>query len=373
MNHISPIIHMTDQCNMACKYCYTGPTRRKPSDISRLNGHFHAKLPVLFKFVDQVMDYNQFANTIFSFHGGEPLLIDLENWSRILTYFREKSYPIESHIQTNGTLINDDLIGLFNKFDVKVGISLDGPIEMNNQTRLFKNGQGSFQRVYKNLDKLRNAGLGFGCLVTLNGTNIGNVKEIYAFFKQEKIPFNVRVVFDTRYSVPKELLVTPDEYAKAVIKLFDLWFDETETEAVQIGDFTSMVARYIKPLPGLTTCTFTEDCCKRFVSFDMEGNLWHCARLYGDTNFLYGNIQKTNLVTLLSGDKMRHFSLRWEKLAETECRDCAVSQYCYGGCPALGYIYFGSYFRKDYFCAARRLILEHIYKRMGSLLGHELD
>ena len=65
----------------------------------------------------------------FSLFGGEPLLLPLEDleelWSWGLAQYGRNA------VQTNGTLIGSEHIGLFRKYKVQVGISLDGPGELN--------------------------------------------------------------------------------------------------------------------------------------------------------------------------------------------------------------------------------------------------
>ncbi len=364
---------MTDKCNMACKYCYAGSAWEDFLDIKKHNESFNSKIPLLFEFIDQVMSYNKFNRTVFSFHGGEPLLISLENWDSILNYFREKKYHVEIHTQTNGTVINDDFINLFKKFNVRVGVSLDSPASMNDKNRVFKNGRGSFSTIFRNLQKFKNTDLNFGCLVTINATNIRNIEKIYTFFKKYNISFGIRPIFETRYSVSKEFMITPQEYAVAFCKLFDLWFDDTETKNSLITDFVNMIARFINPIEGLATCIFIKSCSKHFVCFDLEGNLYPCDRLRGEADFLYGNIQKDDLVNLLDSPITKQLSFRWEKLSKTSCKDCYVSHYCNGGCPANGYYYYGGYFKKDYFCGAFKIILNHVYERIKSSLGDKVD
>ncbi|HPB33386.1 MAG TPA: radical SAM protein [Caldisericia bacterium] len=371
MNHITPIIYTTEYCNMACKYCYAGSAWKYPF-AKEINENFRLKLPSLFKFINEVMSYNKFVHTKFIFHGGEPLLIKPENYKKVFEYFRKENYDIEISIQTNGTLINNAFINLFKEFNVKVGVSLDGPLSLNDCTRIFKNGNGSFCTIFNNLKKMKYENLKFGCLVTLNKTNTKNIDEIYTFFKENDIPFNIRPIFKTKYTVPKEFLITPQEYAKSFCKLFDIWFED-ETENLLIDEFASMIAQFIKPIEGLVSCAFTKKCSEHFISFDMDGNLYPCDRLYGIPKFLYGNIQKYSLKNLLNSSKAKNLSKRWEILSKTECKNCEILKYCYGGCPGNGYFYYGSYFKRDYYCKAFRMILSHIYERVKSSLRNKVD
>jgi len=375
MKHISPIIGITNKCNMACKYCYEGCLQQNFPDVRRLNEDFKMRIPLLLKFIDEVISYNRFTPpTNFFFHGGEPLLINVENWKEILNYFREKNYPSIFHIQTNATLINDNFINLFKEFNVKIGASLDGPASINDQTRIFKNGKGTFPIIFKNLQKLKRANIEVGCLVTLNRINIKNIKLIYTFFKKNYIPFNIRPIFETRYSVPKKFLITPQEYAKAVCDLFNLWFNDSEVSLFLIKDFTTRIAQFIKPIEGMEICTFGKNCAKYFVYFDLEeGSLYPCATLHKEEAFFYGNIQKNSLVNILNSSKIKQLQRRWELLSKTDCKNCEFARWCYGGCGSRAYRYYGNFFKKDYFCEAYKIIFRHIYGRIKDSLKDKVD
>ncbi|PKP59714.1 hypothetical protein CVT91_06305 [Candidatus Atribacteria bacterium HGW-Atribacteria-1] len=374
MKHISPIIGTSYECNMGCKYCYIGCMQKNFPDVKKVNEEFKAKIPLLLKFTDEVVSYNKFTRTIFYFRGGEPLLINVENWREILNYFRVKNYSIISSIQTNGTLINNDFINLFKEFNLKIGVSLDGPASMNDQTRVFKNGRGTFSIIFKNLQKLKNAGVEFSCLLTLNKTNIKNIKAIYTFFKKNNISFNVMPIFETNFHVPKNLLITPQEYANTFCKLFDLWFDDSETNPFLIKEFVTLIEQFIKPSEGKREGAFMKNCSKHFVYFDLEGNLWSCnTLLYTKDTFFYGNIQKDNLTNILNSSKPTQLQKRWEILSKTDCKNCEFAKWCYGGCGSRGYYYYGNYFKKDYFCEAYKIILKHTHEKIKSSLRNEVD
>jgi len=103
-------------CNLGCEYCYQDP-QRQAGNIGKL---YDVEL------MKQALAEENGAFTLF---GGEPLLLperDLEElWAWGLAHFGKNS------VQTNGTLIGDAHIAMFRKYKVDVGISIDGPGEMN--------------------------------------------------------------------------------------------------------------------------------------------------------------------------------------------------------------------------------------------------
>jgi uncharacterized protein len=104
------------KCNIQCQYCYQNPQRDAGNVLHAYD---------LSKIKDAIAAEDQ-AFTLF---GGEPLLIperdleDLWQWG-----FRKFG---ANRIQTNGTLINENHIRMFREYNVHVGISVDGPEELN--------------------------------------------------------------------------------------------------------------------------------------------------------------------------------------------------------------------------------------------------
>src|SRR5262245_6019411 len=104
------------KCNIQCQYCYQNPQR----DAGNIPNEFDvAKMKAA---LDR-------AGSNFTIFGGEPLLVPeavLEDlWAFGLERFGTNG------IQTNGSLINDRHISLFKRYKVNVGISVDGPDDLN--------------------------------------------------------------------------------------------------------------------------------------------------------------------------------------------------------------------------------------------------
>jgi len=365
--HITPIIQMTDNCNMACKYCYVGANNQTDNNIS-INKSFKSNYHTLLQFVDQVVEYNNYTSTRLIFHGGEPLLINLHNWEMLLTDLEKRNSELKFSIQTNGTLFSNPILKLFKKYNMEIGISLDGPEFLNDKTRLLKNGGGSFKNIFKNIEKIIDSKMNCGVLVTVNKKNYKYAKEIYNFFFKLKIPFTVRPIFQTKFSVPDEYLLLPEEYAIFYCEIFDLWFDDNDSDTLLNQEFASMIAQFIKPIEGLVSCNFSKKCNEHFISFDLKGNLYPCNRLLGENEFHYGNITENSLKNILCNASFEKLSNRWENLSKTLCADCDVADYCYGGCPASSFYYHNNYLTKDYYCSAYKKILHHIHNKVQSTL-----
>jgi uncharacterized protein len=104
------------RCNIQCEYCYQNPQRDA--------GNFTSEYDI-----DEMKAAIMAEGGGFAMFGGEPLLVreaDLDElWSWGYSQFGHNA------IQTNGTLINDEHVRMFKAYKVSVGISLDGPAELN--------------------------------------------------------------------------------------------------------------------------------------------------------------------------------------------------------------------------------------------------
>jgi uncharacterized protein len=104
------------RCNIQCQYCYQNPQR----DAGNVAKSYD---------LEKMKRAIELEGGPFSLFGGEPLLLplaDLEDlWAWGLQKFGKNA------LQTNGTLIGDAHIKLFRTYKVHVGISVDGPGELN--------------------------------------------------------------------------------------------------------------------------------------------------------------------------------------------------------------------------------------------------
>jgi len=104
------------RCNIRCSYCYQNPVRESAAVAPTYS-----------------LDAMKAAVTLeggpFTLFGGEPLLIPVRDLEALWAWGFE-TYGSNS-VQTNGALITPDHVRLFHRFHVNVGISIDGPGELN--------------------------------------------------------------------------------------------------------------------------------------------------------------------------------------------------------------------------------------------------
>jgi uncharacterized protein len=145
-------------CNIQCQYCYQNP-QRDAGNLARSYNMQRMKEAVLAE------------GGPFTLFGGEPLLVpekDLEElWAWGLAHFGNNG------IQTNGTLINDNHIRMFKQYKVHVGISIDGPGELNDARWVgsLEKTRQTTAKTERAIERLCREGLAPSLIITLHRAN----------------------------------------------------------------------------------------------------------------------------------------------------------------------------------------------------------
>jgi uncharacterized protein len=146
------------RCNLKCQYCYQNSQR----DAGNLPITYDLK--TMKKAIIKEGDY-------FTLFGGEPLLTPLEDLEKLWAWGLERFG--RNSIQTNGTLIEDHHIHMFKKYKVEVGMSIDGPGELNDVRwagTLEKTRQAT-HKTEQAIERLCREGIPPSLIVTLHKCN----------------------------------------------------------------------------------------------------------------------------------------------------------------------------------------------------------
>lgn len=130
------VLVLSNFCNLACKYCYAQGGNYNKDNINNMS------LDILKQTIKNILDIYPDGIEYIQFFGGEPLLntnVMIEGIKFINSYFEKKHINLPKYtIVTNGTLIDDDIIDVFDKYFSSVTISLDGEKSINDINRVFK-------------------------------------------------------------------------------------------------------------------------------------------------------------------------------------------------------------------------------------------
>jgi uncharacterized protein len=142
---------LNHQCNLRCRYCYTGRKLDRPMSLA-----------IAYKAVDFGFARAAGRELVLSFFGGEPML-ESDRMEAVAAYAcgeaRRRSSRVAFSISTNGTLLDERRVSFLRKFGVHVQVSVDGVAPAQDAARPFSDGAASFATVDRNLRRLQAEGL----------------------------------------------------------------------------------------------------------------------------------------------------------------------------------------------------------------------
>ena len=158
LQNLNIVFKISERCNLKCDYCYFffgGDETWKlhppmvPQQVIEDLGAFAARA---------AHDYGLEVITLI-FHGGEPLLMKRPRFAEMCETLRryENGFHFDFGLQTNGVLVDDEWISLFERHKVSVGVSLDGTRGINDQHRLDFRGRSSYDRTVAGLRRIQEA------------------------------------------------------------------------------------------------------------------------------------------------------------------------------------------------------------------------
>jgi uncharacterized protein len=299
----------------------------------------------------------------FIWHGGEPLLLGRDFYKKAVWLqqkFRRDGQLITNTLQTNGTLLDDEWLDLFNGFEFSLGLSLDGPAELHDKNRVLRGQQGTFDKVMQAVSLMRSRQQGFGVLavVTDDAIRLG-ARAFFEFFVQNDLKTFAILCQRPAIIAGHEAYVDRDVHSEFVKEIFDIWFELDDPE-VRIRDFESIT----RALLGCdhTTCLLAGGCIGRYVAIDPRGNIYHCDEFMTDEAYRIGHVTDGGLSAALTSREV--VALREENERELAQIDCKWLPICNGGCPKDRYVSrrFGNGGRVE--CCGYRYLIEHISERL---------
>lgn len=328
------IIKITHGCNMKCRYCYD--RHSKLSNLMSIN-----MLDNIMKWIGEFCENSGIQKAKFVWHGGEPLLAGIEFFELIpeLQQKHLKDMIIENGIQTNGTLITEDLIDFFKANNFKISISLDGFREINDKYRVFKDENGSFDLVLKNIELLKKNNMAVGISSVVHCQNYNFLMDNYKFFKEHNLNYNLVFDFNSNYSISYL-----NGMREELCKLFLYWCKDSNP--LKIRFFINILESF---LTGFNNeCTFSKFCCTgdELIVIDNNGDLYPCSTYVEKEEYKFGSIYNLSDINMIKKTDAYNRIVEDKAKTEKKCKVCKYYNLCFGGCPTR----YQENCYKDYYC-----------------------
>ena len=188
------VIKVHSRCDLACDHCYMYEAldqgwRRQPMVMDRETAAAVAR-----RIAEHAAEGGlELVRVVL--HGGEPLLAGVDRLTEIIEALRApllalpRPPRLDLRIHTNAVRLDERFCDLFDKYHVKVGVSLDGPKSANDRHRRYANGNSSHAQVLAALELLRSPRyrhLYAGILCTVDIAN--DPVEVYRAMAAERPP-----------------------------------------------------------------------------------------------------------------------------------------------------------------------------------------
>ncbi len=298
------------------------------------DGSFAMADDVLEAYIRQHIDASPSPEVRFSWHGGEPTVLGLDYFRKIVALQRKYGRPgrtIANGIQTNATLLDEEWCRFLAAEGFSAGVSLDGPARLHDQCRVTGNGAPTHERAMRGYALLRQHNVPCDVLCVVHSGNVRHPIEVYRFLKgigARYIGFLPLVEPAAGGRGASGLTVPSDTFGRFLCAIFDEWL-ESDIGRVRVQTFEEAVAAALGREHGL--CVFRKTCGDIPV-VEHNGNFFPCDHFVDAGNRL-GNIMETPLVDLLESPGQRAFgNAKLDRLPRF-CKSCEFLEMCNGGCP----------------------------------------
>lgn len=354
----SIVIKVASRCNINCSYCYM----YNLGDFSyKIQPKFISK-EIITCLIEKLKIYcqqNELKQFHFSLHGGEPLLLNKEKFSEIieeLSKLNEIGVNVNISVQTNAILIDNDWCKLFNKYNIIVGVSIDGPKRLHDKYRVDKNGIGTYDKVIKGINLLKENNNNFAILSVTNADY--KAKELYNYFSALGY-FTDFLLLDSNYDNLPDYETPMGNW---LIELFDLWYNNYNS-GIQIRIFDIIYKNILGDNSGIDSLGTEEN---SLLVLESNGGLEavDILKICGN-NFTKNNLNiRTHNINDAFNDPLINLYQKSGKYLAKKCLACPVNEICGGGYLPHRYSSKNGFNNPSVYCDDLLKLITHIQNKV---------
>lgn len=326
------IIIKYPQCNFRCKYCY-----EYQHGILKPNKYRHTTLTDE-EIVSIVSTISKLAQKkqqeyLILLHGGEPLLIKDFYFEKIVQIIQHNDY-LKLAIQTNLYHLSDYKVSLFKNLysfgERGIGISLDGPPEINDTVRITKQKKATTYKVVENIKKLKDENIPFSILTVVSRANINYPEEVFDFIYGLRPEF-WRLIpcfdIDTQGNL-KDYAISPEEYCNFLFEIFKILIKKKKLSKFPVDPIISITLRILRK--KVLFCEYSEEKCENFLTINGNNQCSLCDAWYGNPIVLLGAWSPNYIFQPLQPPSYKKI----KDILLEDCQNCRYKDLCMGGCLA---------------------------------------
>jgi len=304
-------------------------------------------------------------------HGGEPLLLGAVKLRNLLGILRAK-LPTDSPLglQTNGILITEEILNICSETRTTVSVSIDGPRRVHDKDRVGHNGKGTYDRVIKGLEILRNHKdadfLYSGILTVVNPKT--NPLEIYQFLKQLSPPsvdFLYRDGNHSKLPIGKASF-SSTEYGNWFVKLLEVYLADTNPLPIRfLDDIIKLVLGGFGTKDGVGLTDYG------VLVIDTDGSIAKNDTLKstfdGADRFTQNwSVFTHSLSEVFNSDEYAQYHAS-QQPSSPICKSCPELQVCGGGMTLHRWRNDNGYNNPSIYCVDQKLLIGQVRKKLAKV------
>ena len=315
-------LNLTQKCNLRCVFCYNLDNLKETSDMELSADEIIGLLKQVKPFCSK-----RVALTIL---GGEPLL-EKGKLVEVVKFAKRKKFNVL--ISTNGTQVSDEFAKQAKKLDLQVQVSIDGHnAELNDQIR----GNGTYDRILPGIQTLvANKVYTIISLVCHKG-NFPYLKDFFQFALDQKVDEARFIPLKQMVEQQGKVLIEPVNLFDLVKSSAELYEQNPEFRKLAGRDFFSITANSCRHSNKRISCGTG---LQTFL-LDADGSLYPCLNM-NQKELKFGNIRDKDFVfkNIWHNSSLLQKVRKSTNLDQTDaaCGNCAVANWCLGGCHGETY------------------------------------
>lgn len=346
-------------CNMRCSYCFYVDEMSHRQVKSR----GFMSLETAEKTIRRALAYADGSCT-FAFQGGEPTLMGADfyrNWLTLVERYNTRKLKINYVMQTNGYVLEDELLTLLQAQRFLLGVSLDGSRSLHDSRRLSAHGLGTFDQISGNLNRLLELGIDYNILCVVDDDLAPHAKEVFRDLRHhghlQFIPCLDPIGGETGH------YLSPEAYGGFLLGMFECYEQAFyQNQYVSIGTFDNWVRMLAGFVPR--ACSMQGHCSANYV-VEADGSVYPCD-FYALDPWYLGNLHDQSFYTMAQSKVLGSF-LASSYITPAACRDCRWLQICRAGCRRDRFFDPKGLPLGNRLCAAYSHFFEYCYERLFRL------
>jgi uncharacterized protein len=344
---ITAWLHVTNDCNLRCPYCYLSKTREQMDEATG-----RAAVEAV---VRSAVEHG-YREVKLKYAGGEAtlnadLVIALQAYARELA--ESHGLTLHATVLTNGVAIPERLAEMLIAQNVKVMISLDGVGTDHDVQRSSLAGKPSFRAVERTIARLTGIGLSPHISITITNRNVAGIADAVRFALARKLTFSLNFFRDNECADSFSDLRYEEE---GMIRALREAFAAVEQDLPPWSVLGSVLDRGQLIQPRRHSCGVGRD----YVVIDQRGSV---AKCHMEIERTIGDVFRDDPLELVRRDRRTVLNLAVEE--KEGCRDCQWRHWCSGGCAVATFRATGRYDVKSPNCAIYKAIYPQVLRLEG--------